>query len=49
MQNVFITKIKIDNNNIRQEAHKSKRAIYIVVVSEIIAYFNSYKQKILVA
>ncbi len=45
MQNVSTTKAKIDNNNVRQETHKSKRAIYIVVVNRIAMCINSYKQE----
>ncbi len=45
MQNVFIIEAKVNNNNIKQETHKTKQVIYIVVVNKIIAYTNSYKQK----
>ncbi len=42
-QNVFIIKAKVNNRDIRQKTHKTKRAIYIVVVNRIVASTNSYK------
>ncbi len=44
-QYVFTIKAKVNNNNIKQETHRTKRIIYIVVVNKIIAYINNYKQE----
>ncbi len=44
-QNVFTIETKINSNNIKQETHKTKQVIYIVVVNKIAIYTNNYKQE----
>ncbi len=48
MQNAFIIKAKVNNNNVKQETHRRKQVIYVAIISEIVAYTNNYKQKILI-
>ncbi len=44
-QNVFTIEAKINNNNVKQETHKTKQVLYIVIVDKIVAYTNNYKQE----